>query len=265
MAPTVWGITRVKDEADVLYFTLEHMATEGLDGIFIMDNASTDGTRDLIQRFRDEQDGPPLILVDEDLDVGYYQSIKMTEIAQRVTEQHGADWIVPFDADELWCSKDQPLGDYLRGLAVDCVRAQLFNHFPTSGDPESINPFWRIVNRDRNPAPLPKVALRWKSGVTIGMGNHSAEGIAAELVHSDLVVHHLPWRSADQFVSKITNGSAAYKATDLPEEVGAHWRSYGRILDANGPDAVREIYETWFHDPKEVELVADPAPYCRWA
>ena len=31
----------------------------------------------------------------------------------------------------------------------------------------------------------------------------------------------------EQFVSKVRNGAAAYAATDLPPEAGAHWRQYG--------------------------------------
>lgn len=72
--PSVWGITRVKDEVDVLGYTLDHMASEGLDGIFIVDNGSTDGTERVVQAFHDRympagdpRDwGPPLVFVAHD-------------------------------------------------------------------------------------------------------------------------------------------------------------------------------------------------------
>lgn len=274
--PSVWAVTMVKNEEDVLPFTLAHLEYEGIDGIAISDNLSTDGTAGVIKEFHDRcmpagdpadwlTNGKPFVAMFEDTEVGYYQAQKMTGLATLVHEMYGADWIVPFDADELWTAGHQSVGDYLRSLApsIDCVTAALYNHFPTSGDPISDNPFLRIVNRDSKPAPLPKVAIRWRDGMTIGMGNHSAGGVTSTVTHG-LTVHHFPWRSPEQYVSKIRNGAAAYAATDLPESYGEHWRNHGAILDSGGPEAVEEIYHTWFHDPEEVDLVADPPPFQRW-
>lgn len=271
---SVWGITRVKDEVDILAFTLSHMASEGLDGIFIVDNGSTDGTLEVIREFHDmhmpagdpRDWGPPLVFVADDPDVAYYQSKKMTAMADVASKFYGADWIVPFDADELWCATDMPLGDYLRSLhGVDCVRATLYNHFPSSGDGDEPNPFERITWRDANPAPLPKVAVRWRTGMTINMGNHSADGGVSELKFAQMRVLHFPWRSPAQFVSKVRNGSTAINATDMDPAICGHWRSYGAILESSGEAAVEEIYQTRFNDPGDVKLVNEPAPFRRWA
>ena len=39
----VWAIAMVKDEEDIILETLTHIAGEGVDGIAVMDNASSEG------------------------------------------------------------------------------------------------------------------------------------------------------------------------------------------------------------------------------
>lgn len=272
--PSVWAVTMVRDEADVLLHTLRHMASEGVDGIIIADNLSTDATPAIIQQFHDEcmpagdplEWGPPWVSMLEDHDPAYYQSRKMTNLAQLAHDLYEADWIIPFDADELWCARSQPLADLLRGLPayIDRVDATLFNHFPTSSDVDDANPLTRIVQRDPQRAPLPKVALRWKPDMVIHQGNHGADGWHATQ-KTTMKVHHFPWRSFEQFLRKVRNGAAAYAATDLPEDMGSHWRGYGRVLEEGGEQALHdEVWCRWFFDPN-MRLRHDPAPYRKWA
>lgn len=255
---SVWAVTMVKDEVDVIGYTLSHLANEGVAGIIVADNMSSDGTRDLLEGLT----LPCELKILEDTEVAYYQSRKMTALASSAFEFCGADWVIPFDADELWCSPGASLAAALGniGPSVDAVAAQLYNHFPSVGQPMDPNPFKSVVMRDSKPAPLPKVAIRsTPQEFVIHQGNHGVSGRTA--VKSRLQVHHFPWRSYEQFESKVRNGYKAYVATDLPEEIGGHWRSYGRVLEEHGPDALRGIYETWFTDPVDVRLIRDPAPY----
>lgn len=269
---SVWAILRVKDEIDVIGSVLAHLATESFDGIIVADNDSTDGTMQVLDEFHDARhhsgsplDWRPFVAIFEDHDVGYYQAQKMTALADMAHDVYKADWVVPIDADEIWCAGSQPLGDYLRSLParVDSVRATLFNHFPTSGDPLVEDPILRITRRDPEPAPLPKVAIRWRSGMSIHQGNHDVDGSVRQ-IGGELEVRHFPWRSFEQFVKKVRNGARAYAATDLPEEMGSHWRGYGRVLDEHGEAGLRsEVWDQWFFDPP-LGLVEDPAPYMRW-
>lgn len=280
MTGDVWAVLRVKDEVDVLGFTLEHLRVQKLDGIFVIDNGSTDGTAETISRFHErcmsgpiESWGPgsgnPWVMMADDPEVAYYQAAKMTGAAEFLHDLNGAKWIIPVDADELWVTRGTPLGDYFRALpdSVDCVEFNLYNHFPTSGDAGyQLNPFLRIAGRDPEPAPLPKVAIRWQSGMAIHQGNHGADGPVARVRPDCAEVRHFPWRSFEQFEKKVRNGAAAYAAAaDLPEEMGAHWRGHGRILEEHGVEALRtEVWAKWFFDPP-IELVDDPAPYAAWS
>lgn len=269
-----WGVTMVRDEGDVIYHTLCHLAGENLDGIIIADNLSTDCTRFEIDRaISDLARGTPWeracqIVVVEDDEPGYYQSAKMTALAARAAKEHGAKWIIPFDADELWYTQGDRLGIVIAGMGgyVGAIEAPLYNHFPSSIDPAGTNPFETIQWRQREPGALPKVAFRWTPDITILQGNHAISGCTGHTTHHGVELRHFPYRTFEQFVHKARMGAAAYAATTLPETEGAHWRQYGAILERHGEAALREVFEQyfWFLAPVEGGLVLDPAPFRRW-
>jgi hypothetical protein len=91
------------------------------------------------------------------------------------------------------------------------------------------------------------------------MGNHGASYRGGTTIHdSQLVIRHFPYRSVEQLVRKVTNGAAAYKATDLDPRYGAHWRQWGQILDQSGPEAIDALFHTWYYrDEPAAELTID--------
>lgn len=254
----LFAVTMVKDEIDVIEFTLRHLVGAGVDQIIVADNMSSDGTRELLAELADEL---PLTVVD-DLEPGYYQSDKMSRLVRNAAVA-GADRVIPFDADELWHAQGCTLKEAFDRHQWPIYAAELRNHFPTSGDDlAELNPFLRLTQRDPKPAPLPKVGVRPLADMEIHQGNHGAHcPVASESKASALRVEHFPWRSFEQFAKKVRNGAKAYAATDLPEDTGAHWRSYGRILEEFGEDALRtDVWGQWFFDPP-VALEHAPAPY----
>jgi hypothetical protein len=115
----------------------------------------------------------------------------------------------------------------------------------------------RIGWRRREPAPLPKVAVRPYPRVTIHQGNHSAD--FGETVNGLLVLRHFALRSVEQMVRKARNGGAAYAATTLDESVGAHWRQWNQLSDEQLGEVFREHY--WSPAPeRDPSLIFDPAP-----
>ena len=275
MTNYVWAVTMMKDEEDVAYHTLMHMAEEAVDGIIVADNMSTDGTRGELERAK--RDAPCRVIILEDKDPGYYQSRKMTTLAKVAHDQYDASWIVPFDADELWYST-QPgeidrVGHYLRSLESGymIVKAPLYNHFASAVDGTSKNPFESMEWRQAQPGALPKVAARWHESLVIEQGNHGAHyDERVMMIHptGGLELRHFPYRSFEQFVRKAKNGAAAYNATNLHETMGAHWRQYGALLEKWGEDVLRrEVWEKyfWFYSPVDEGMVRDPAPFRRWS
>lgn len=260
------GCTMMKDEEDVAYHVLAHMVEEGLDMIIVNDNMSTDGTRDELERaqrdFKECQ-----ILLQSDTEVGYYQSRKMTMLG-RQAHVLGADWVIPFDADEIWYYREERLAVALRqiGPEVGLMNADLYNHFGTHLDPPGETPFQRMIWRQQQPGAMPKVAVRWNDQVEILQGNHGAVGWEG-LAVGGFELRHFPYRSWEHFKRKAINGYKAYQATDLPEDAGAHWRNYGKLIEQFGDDTVRkDVFEKyfWFLSPTDEGLVPDPAPFRRW-
>lgn len=253
----------VKNERDVIEGTLRHMADE-VDRLLVADNLSTDGTREILDALTDEL---PLTVVD-DPDPAYRQSEKMSALAERAAEE-GATWIVSWDADELWYSRFGRIRDVLAPLDADVATAALFNHLCTSVDPPGPDPFVTIQWRQRQPGALPKVAFRWRRGAVIHQGNHGVTlpGASVAAPAGLLELRHFPARSTEQFVRKGKAGAAAYAAApDLPEDMGAHWRTYGAIAERRGDEALADVFREhfWYLSPTDSGLIHDPAPYLRW-
>lgn len=253
---TTFGISMVRDEADIVEATITNMLNQ-VDEVIVADNGSVDGTREILNALNVE--------VVDDPEIGYYQSRKMTALAMRAREQ-GADWVIPFDADEMWYSPFGTIADVLSGLEdhIFVVPAFLYDHVPTDEDPKDPNPIKRMGWRRANPLPLPKVACRVRPSMTILQGNHSvAYKGDVDSLEGQLIVRHFPYRSAEQFISKARNGAQAYAATDLDYDAGRHWRDYGSLYDSGGPAALTNVFHTWFykqHPMQDSAMIYDPAP-----
>ena len=258
---TVFGISMVKDEADIIAGTIRHMAGE-CDQLIVADNNSTDGTRKILDELAYEL--PNLTVVD-DPDPAYYQSAKMTALANLAAAE-GATWIVPFDADELWTSAHR-IADVLPGLDVPVADAPLFNHLRTACDVDHSDPFTSMVWRQPHPGKLHKVAFRFEQGAVIHQGNHGVTLPSGSVSVPALEIRHYPVRSPEQFIRKAINGANAYAQTDLPQSQGEHWRSYGQLYDRFGEQGLTEVYfeHWWYRSPTDAGLVRDPAPYRRWS
>lgn len=250
---TVVGISMVRDEADIIAATVEHMCSQ-LDAVIVADNMSTDDTRSILE-------GLPVTIVDDD-EPGYYQADKMTRLAHMARTELGATWVVPFDADEWWISPHGRIADVLEANPTwPVLEAALFDHVPTGADPVDGDPVDMIQWRRREPIPLPKVACQTGEDLQIWQGNHGATYSAPHTqLAGSLEVRHFPYRSPEQFARKAINGAAAYAATDLPDNIGQHWREYGRIAEQSGPEALHDVFHRWFWsaDPIADGLVHDP-------
>lgn len=224
----------VKDEADIIGTTVQHLISEGVERFLILDNGSTDDTRKILEQF-------PQVIVNDDSEVGYFQGRKMTALAEDA-RCLGATWIVPFDADEIWTAH-RTVAETLEQTTAQVVWATTFEHPPIT-KPLSIY-------RARDPKRHRKVAFRATAGAVIAQGNHdvSLKGMRTD----GLEIREFQYRTFEQFKRKVRNGKAAYDATNLPEGEGAHWRTFGAMTDC-------ELVDAWELMTTRTDVVIDPAP-----
>ena len=259
MSGQVWAVMMVKDEADVIAYNIAHLFASGIDGMLVADNLSTDGTRALLGKLARRA---PRCFVKSDDEVGYFQSRKMTALADAAYDL-GAEWVLPLDADELlYATEDETLMDYLQREAAEVIAVPLLNYFATAKDkPHDANPFTRERWRKRAPNPLNKVAVRWQPGMVLEPGNHHVSRNGQwlpESVTSHLGIGHFQNRSPAHLIRKVRNEARAYAETGLDPRIG-YWWKFDHLADAELKAWWRRDY--FFSNPAAQGLVEDPAPY----
>lgn len=250
---SVWGVSMVRDEADVVGYTIEHLLAEGLDHVIVADNMSTDGTYELLR----EMSATLPITVVRDRLPAFHQAHKISRLA-RIAAAGGADWIVPFDADELWCADGGSLVDVLRTSRESVLDAPMFNQVPSNDDdPGQPNPYRRITQRCVEPLVMGKVAFRAHRLAYVADGNHAVQIPGVSLhrrpnVDTPLSIRHVPFRTPDQVARKVHQGTEASSHPGVPETTSIHWRA----LSTRDVDQIVEYYLRL-----DQQLVHDPAPF----
>ena len=249
----------VRNEEDVLCQVLNHLLDQGIDRLLVADNLSDDDTPDLLRRLaaRDSR-----VLVARDRLDAYHQDDKMTLLA-RAASRSGADWIVPFDADELWFAQTGTVAEHLRKLGseprkIATVGAEMHDAIPSAGQGAPWDEAPLQVNA--TPSALGKVAVRAHPTVRIGFGNHGAAR-AGERAHG-LHIAHVVYRSAGQLAQKVRKGSLAISLASNSPDVGSHWRDLATLTDVEIDRLWVEIQQGAPH-PEIALNVGGPLVRCR--
>jgi glycosyltransferase involved in cell wall biosynthesis len=95
----------VRDEADIIAAVVEHSLAQGIDHLIVTDNASVDGTREILEEY--EAKGVLTLL--HDPEHKKQQAQVVTRMARAAAAEHGADWIINGDADEFVFARDRSL------------------------------------------------------------------------------------------------------------------------------------------------------------
>jgi hypothetical protein len=248
----VFGIALVRDEADVIRLSVGHQLSLGLDRVLVVDNGSSDGTTLVLERLSRDDDR-----IRWSSDAGpYHQAEIMTALAREALRQ-GADWIVPFDADEFWWVAGGNLRAVLAAVTAGALRAPVVN-FVQSRDrlepsEQALLTMTRRVAAPVNPRPdgqnpvnpriipyverayNPKCVSRPTNTIEIGRGNHRVKGVAGPVVETvDLVCLHAPLRSRAGLERKAAVGERIEQA-GWPGG-GGHMRRWRRLQEKGALD-----------------------------
>lgn len=235
----ITAIAVVRDEVDIIERSVRQMLAN-VDRVIVADNGSTDGTRQIL-------DDLGCFVIDDDCR-GFYQAEKVTRLAHMAREM-GAQWVVPFDADELWYAPPgRTIADVLDAQPDDvrAVGAVFWNHVPTDRDDATEpDPVTRMRWREMRNGELLRVACRTSPDLVIEDGNHfasygahpsNAAWPAIEFAWPQLAVRHYSLRSRDQFAAKVRKVADGLAAADLHPAIAAHWRKWAD-LDPAGVEA----------------------------
>jgi glycosyltransferase involved in cell wall biosynthesis len=244
----VFGIVLVRDERDVIRLSIAHHLALGLDAVLVTDNGSTDGTAELLDRLSRED---PRIQW-QSVEGPFNQVEYRTELAREAVRQ-GADWILPFDADEFWWVRGGDLRAMLAGSAAGALRANAIDFIQHRGQLESTEAgLLRMTRRVARQIPnarraielgevayveqrhSPRWLLRPTAEIEIGMGRHTFSGVAGPPEGGvGLAVLHAPLRSRACLEHKADHGERAL-ATGSGPEFSWHLKRWARLRHAAG-------------------------------
>ena len=230
----VWGVTMVRNEQDIVVPCLKHLLAQGVDHLLVADNLSDDDTPALLEQLAASD---RRIHLARDIEPAYFQAEKMTHLA-RSAQRAGADWIIPFDADEFWFAEEGSLREFFVRATADpstpkTIRALLHDTIPT--ETTAVPPTQATYVMDSTWTPPGKVAYRAHRLALLTMGNHGVKRVGG--LGSGLRIAHLLYRSPEQIARKARKGAEAVARANGPDYVGAHWRALD-ALDADHIEAV---------------------------
>ncbi|MFK7967655.1 MAG: glycosyltransferase family 2 protein [Rickettsiaceae bacterium] len=269
-------ISMVKDEDDIIYENLVWHFCVGFRKFVIINNNSTDKTRFLIEKFRNQIAEKGRVIIVDDPILEYIQSQKTTGamyLAHSIWPE--VEWIFPVDADEFWYPTIR-LQDIISNIPSnkDIIFTSQYNHFPIKLNPyfDFSIPFYSSLNfRFKSLSPgFGKIALRGKLDMIIAQGNHSANPInynrKANYVAGNklgLDMRHFQMRSLKQTEKKYLNGANAnnlgQKLGLLSKDYGTHWSSFSAEVREKGiKKAAIDRFNS--HVRPQEDCIQDPLP-----
>ena len=102
-----------RDEADVIEANIAFHLNAGVDFVIATDNASQDGTTEILESYAQEG---CLHLIREPAE-GLRQGEWVTRMARLAAQKFGADWVINSDADEFWWPRGPSLKEVARRSA----------------------------------------------------------------------------------------------------------------------------------------------------
>jgi Glycosyl transferase family 2 len=187
----IFGITVVRDVVDTIRVCLLHHLQLGLEHILVLDNGSSDGTATVLRRMQRSHS------LSVTRDEGPFRHDELATGLLHEAARRGADWVVPFDADEF-LAPDEPLASRLGYVRNDGLLVEVVNFVQERRrrrlSPRGLLTMTRRVREPVDAALAPalaragrlavveaawprKLVLRASSEARLAIGNHGADGL----------------------------------------------------------------------------------------
>ena len=244
-------ISMVRNEQDIIESFVRHSLCFA-DVILIMNHNSTDKTGEILSQL--EKEGLPVI-VQSFVQVEHAQAEVMDMLLQEAVEKYQSDIILPLDADEFLVNTETEAScrEILQRLSPqDVYRLRWRTYIPSSDEGEKATFIpWRTVQRNQQDDAGNKVilgaAVYRRQCCRIAQGNHYAYTGPAEkprrLQDREIPMLHLahfPWRSHEQYASKVSSGWLNNIAKySRHTSIATHYQKYFHQLEAGkeiGPE-----------------------------
>lgn len=211
----------VRDEEDILEYTIENIIRQGVGIIVATDNGSKDDSRKILEKYKQVK-----VIIDEPL-FNHDQRAWVTRMA-KIAVNYNPDWIVHIDSDELWVGLNKLVYEDHQGyLKIPAI----YQHPPVSHKDWNLElnkhclKLGSLVGLSNT---MPKVIHRSSKYVVIGNGNHTVSGCGEEKIIDYVEIHHYPVRTYNQFTRKVVQGAMAIlsQTDSAKSDAGNHWMQW---------------------------------------
>lgn len=256
------AVSVVKNEADIIEVFVRHTHA-WVDHHLVFDHDSTDGTRQILAAL--VREGLPLTIYTGD-HVANLQQARSNHLAKLGFTEHGADWVLPLDADEILVAPSRAAFEAMlvNVAAATPATVLLRNYSPSNEDAaHEPNPVLRILHRKPGAGTTAKAfvprALGLRDDTAAGKGNHAlyrdGQALAAQPL-GEAWLAHFALRSPHQQVLRVATAELQKLSRGRAHEgLDLHYRLGFQLLSEDP-----ELFFSTVVQPAR-RLHRDPAPY----
>jgi lipopolysaccharide biosynthesis glycosyltransferase len=251
----------IKDEEDLLADWLRyHLALLGPGRIHVLDDGSTDRSREILESF-----GGAIFVEPVRGNLPFPERKAHAMNAAMGAFRREADFLLPMDADEFLAAWNggTPACDLLDVMAafgrIDPAAAGRFKFARVLhgllGDEDPRDPLLDIRKfRPVGPYPadapidLRKCFFSSRHFVATDGGNHNGKTDHPATAETDLCIFHFPWRSREQARMKVRKFAGAYRGWETGVKDGSHAKAGWQALEAGNFDEFLEGQIRWLSE-----------------